>query len=156
MLPLDILRAELSTDPLARGYAAMSSAEAAASLRAVDTEAWEPVPVEQVKAWAVRQMTPGGQFLLKALKLAAADDQHPASGLADTLLEAVGVNMPAWRMDDAQNVSLMAAAVTAGFLTLEQIDALRALGRRTMSRAAALGLDESFVVAAVITRARNG
>jgi Zn-dependent alcohol dehydrogenase len=74
--------------------------------------------------------------------------------LADTILEAVGVNMPAWRMDDAQNVALMNAAVSAGFLTAEQIADLRSLGQRTVSRAVALGL--SVVDAAEIARVRNG
>lgn len=154
MLRHDILRLELEADPLVCGYAAMSDIEAAVSLNTAVIEAWEVVPVEQVKAWAVRQMTPGGQFLLKALKIAAADDQHPASGLADTILEAVSVNMPAWRMDDAQNVALMNAAVSAGFLTAEQIADLRSLGQRTVSRAVALGL--SVVDAAEIARVRNG
>ena len=139
MLPQDILRSELTADPLGRGYATMSDDEVAASLNGATIAVWEPVPVEQVKAWAVRQMTPGGQFLLKALKVAAAGDSA-AAGLADTILEGVGMNMPGWRMDDDQNIGLMMAAVQAGFLTEAQITGLRALGQKTISRAAQLGL----------------
>lgn len=100
----------------------------------------QPVAVERVKAWAVRQITPDGAFLLRRLKTVASDPDHLASDLADALLEAVGLNMPAWEMDHPDIVSMMAAAIQAGLLRQAQIDELRTLADTEVPRWQELGL----------------
>lgn len=151
---ITILNEELRLDPLGMGYAHLADADVAALLNAAILERWQPVPVESVKAWALRQQTPDGEFLMKALKRAAVDDEHSATGLADTILEAVGVNMPPWQMDHPGVIDMMNAAHVAGFLTVDQVDELRAMGRVKVSRASELRL--GWVRPGDVGRARNG
>jgi hypothetical protein len=92
------------------------------------------IPVEDVKAWALRQTG-----LVYALKQTAKGSGQ-AAVLADTILEAIGVNMPAWDMTNPGNIALMDAAVTAGLVTAAQARELVALGDTTIPRWQSLGL----------------
>tara|TARA_B100001939_G_C16947103_1_gene620748 strand:+ start:1418 stop:1831 length:414 start_codon:yes stop_codon:yes gene_type:complete len=92
------------------------------------------VPVSSVKAWALKQGT-----LMYDLKVVR-DGGGPVSPLADTILEAIGVNMPDWNMEDSENVALMDQAVSAGILTLQQKAELVALADTKIPRWRDLGL----------------
>ena len=97
------------------------------------------IPVEDVKAWALRQ-----SGLVYALKQAAKGSGQSAV-LADTLLEAIGVNMPAWDMQNPQNLVLVEAAVTAGLVTRAQTAELLALANTQVPRWQSLGLKKPML-----------
>ncbi len=98
------------------------------------------VPVEKVKAWACKQMSPDSEPLMWKLKKISSDDDHPGGGLAHVILEAIGLNMPPWNMDAPENQALMQQAVVAGLLTQDQITELVALADFLVPRWQAEGL----------------
>ena len=92
------------------------------------------VAVSSVKSWALKQ--PALLFGLKQKSKGL--DQ--AAILADTILEAIGINMPPWDMEDPANIGMMDAAVGLNLLSADQKTALIALSETKIPRWQSLGL----------------
>jgi len=132
----DILRGEVLSDPLARGYASMTDEQVAASLNTKDRQVVQPT-------------------LVTAKELMARMDPSVAAGILQKL-ESEAANNPVvkWIMSfitgggegiDLGHVNTRAqidALVAAGVLTATEGASLKALAERTVSRAEELGLPE--------------
>ena len=92
------------------------------------------VPVESVKSWALKQS--GLVFSLKQ----AAKGMDTSAVLADTILEAIGINMPPWDMTDPANIGLMDNAVAVGLMAPEQKTSLISLADSQIPKWQDLGL----------------
>jgi len=97
----------------------------------------QPIPVESVKAWALRQ-----SGLIYQLKQTA-KGTTAAAPLADTVLEAIGVNMPPWDMSNPANIGLMDAVVAAGLVTAQQKADLLLLADTQIPKWQSLGLKQA-------------
>lgn len=128
-----LLREELDTDPLGRGYSSLSDQDAAASLNAPNRA-------------AIRETFVSHRTLLARL------DPAVAAGILDAL-EAAAASIPTvkWVMFSIKgetgidlghdNTRAQVDALVAGsVLSTEEGAALKALAERTVSRAAELGL----------------
>lgn len=132
----EVLVAELVDDPLGCGYAGMTNLAAAARLNVVDRSVADPARKTLRELLRVAGMVEAGVIHGKlkaaaesnagvALAVAAAGDYGGDGGLDFSSPATVaGIDM----------------LVTGGVLTSEEGDALKALGRRTVSRAEELGL----------------
>jgi len=132
----DVLRGEVLSDPLARGYASMTDEQVAASLNTKDRQ--------------VVQLT-----LVTAKELMARMDPSVAAGILQKL-ESEAANNPVvkWIMSfitgggegidlgHANTRAQIDALVAAGVLTATEGASLKALAERTVSRAEELGLPE--------------
>ena len=132
----DVLRGEVLSDPLARGYASMTDEQVAASLNTKDRQVVQPT-------------------LVTAKELMARMDPSVAAGILQKL-ESEAANNPVvkWIMSfitgggegiDLGHVNTRAqidALVAAGVLTATEGASLKALAERTVSRAEELGLPE--------------
>lgn len=129
------LRTELTTDPVALGYAGLPDAQAAAKLNALDTgraQARTAVPMQEVFNSIVN-----------------ADWPTAGSAAESKLLALLG--MPVVDASNANTKALIAAIFAAGTQTRTN---LQALGTQTVSRAVELGL--GTVLASDVQRARAG
>ena len=94
----------------------------------------KPVPVETVKAWALKHV--GLIFKLKQ----AAKGTDEAAALADSILEAIGINMPAWDMENPSNLAMMDAAIAQNWISTDQKNDLVSLADTFQWRWQSLGL----------------
>lgn len=141
------LSAELADDPLGRGYAGMSDAEAAASLNATDREKPRRVPVGEL----LTVLRDRGKWL--AIKVS---DLEPAAAARDLfegaqIVPDVNLANPAMQagLDGLQDADLIDAGTRAD---------IEALGETRRSRAEELGLlgRSPEVGPAHVARARAG
>ncbi len=121
---------ELTTDPLARGYATMTDAQAAASLNTADRSVIRP---RLANAKTVMHEIENGWLLLDKLE-AAAPSVPPVKWALKFLETDVGIDVGS-PVTQAQLQSLV-----PGVLTQAEADALKALAQVTVSRADELGL----------------
>lgn len=141
---------ELSTDPLTRGYAGMTDAQAAASLNTADRTVYRPVDAAGLNAWAA------GGAMMRIRRAILQESADPAVH-SDAVLS---VCWAAWRMldrdtseyDHASHEGMIDALVAAGVLLASDKTALVAMAAQTVSRAEELGLNR--VTAAAVTKAR--
>lgn len=129
------LRAELATDPLGRGYAAMTAAQAAASLNAVDRQVANKVNLRDLIV-----------YLLKAGKWIGIEDEATTGALnarAECRAFMVimnNVNFTDLDLSDPIVRGMLGNIKTAGLLDAADQAAILAMGSETMSRAAERGL----------------
>lgn len=120
------LAEELAGDPLARGYAAMSPAETAASLNAKDRPG--PVPAIDVVRYLILQ----GKWA--ALKISTSE---AAVNVIETLTRFDSIDLEAYR---AQVEAALDAVVLAGLIDAAHKTAILAMADTRRSRASELGL----------------
>ncbi len=131
-----VLVAELTDDPLGRGYASKTDQWVAASLNAVDRTAADSTRKTFRELLRTQGMGVAGDIHGKlkvasesnsglALAIAAANDYGTDGGLD---------------FSDPATVAAIDALVSGGVLTTQEGDALKALGQKTVSRADELGL----------------
>lgn len=142
------LRTELTTDPLRRGYAAMTDEQAAASLLAVD------IPVRQRVSIARLQATAMEQSVYLALRTAIATPTTPPQlmALCQTVLDLVQARFEDVDLDNPRSKTIWAALQQYGVITAAQSAAIDALADGVVSRASQLGLGD--VTAGEVGRAR--
>lgn len=134
-----ILRSELQDDPLGRGYADMSDAEALASLTTDDRSVFRDVPISSIAGMI--------EMLGVVPALRAVDDASPVHPVADQLMRFVAGQSPmvAVQYSDPDIRQRVDAGVhglaDAGVITTDQAAQIVALGQRTVSRAKELGLN---------------
>lgn len=132
----EVLIAELTDDPLGRGYAGMTDQEAAQSLNGIDRIVADPSRKTFRELLRVQGMTVAGVIYGK-LKAAAVVDDGVALALA-----AAGDYSPDGGLDfsDPAAVAGIDALEAQQALTDTEADALKALGEKRVSRAEELGL----------------
>lgn len=135
----DILRSELTADPLGRGYAGMSDADAASSLNVANRTLRRLVPTWEVKQhaiengyWAAVKITAEGgagiPIEVRGLAISARDWIDDAAGKIQTL-----------DMDRPSTLAMIAGMVASTLMTQGNADSLSALANQSISRATEIG-----------------
>lgn len=154
MANIDILRDEITTDPLGLGYQAMGDSEVADALNMLNRPGRKPVPATEVRLYVLLNgIFPGLQ------NLAATGTDPVQKGTAITILQTIApnsfdtirMNMPNVNSAVSQMLQTM---VNAGVMTAQQRTDMLALGDTTISRAQELGLP--VVHHLDVAEARNG
>lgn len=151
---IQVLRDELSDDPLDVGYADMQDSEVADTLNAPSRPGKQAVPASEVRRYVLMN------GLWPRIQVVASSSGNPVhQGTAITILQTLAPNsFDVIRMDDpeiaAAVAGMLSTMVDAGAMTLEQKDAMVALGDATVSRATELGL--TLVHHLDVAEARNG
>lgn len=134
-MSIEALKNEIVNDPIPRGYSGMTDAEVAASVNVVDRTVADPVRKRTrdiVKAFGVAE----GHALLIALQTAAASNLALAA-----ILDACKDYSEEGGLDFSDAITIEAIdALVPAVLSVEQGAALKALGRKTISRAEELGI----------------
>lgn len=151
---IQVLRDELESDPLGRGYQSMQDSEVADSLNAVDRAGKQVVPASEVRRYVLLN---GLWPRIQAVASASANPVH--QGTAITILQTLAPNsFDVIRMDDPDIANAVAGMLTtmveAGAMTTQNRDDMVAMGNATVSRATELGL--SVVHHLDVAEARNG
>ena len=139
-MDMTLLRAELTTDPLARGYAGMSDAAAAASLNARDRDAAQ-VSSDDVARYILEE---GRWPELEDLAAGtggysgATANQRKAARAALAIF--TNARLPTIRLKRAKVQAMLDLMVGAGALTAGDKTALNALADAKFTRAEELGL----------------
>ena len=154
MANVDILREEICSDPLGKGYEAMADSQVADSLNLPDRPGKKPVPATDVRLYVLLNgLFPGIQNL-------AANGQNPAQkGTAITILQTIAPNSFDTIRMNLPNVhaavsQMLQTMVDAGVMTDQHRTDMLALGDATISRAQELGL--APVHHLDVAEARNG
>lgn len=140
MVDMNILREEISQDPLSRGYSAMSDGQVAESLNGRNRPGRGVVASSEVRRYVLLN---GLWPRLQAVASSATDETQ--RGTAMTILQVMAPNsFDEIRMNDpsvhAAVSSMLQVMVDAGAMTAENRAEMVALGDRTISRADELGL----------------
>lgn len=140
MANVDILRDEITNDPLGRLYSAMADHEIADSLNHPDRPGRKPVPATDVRLYVLLHgIFPGIQNL-------AANGQDPTQrGTAITILQTIAPNSFDTIRMNLPNVhaavsQMLQTMVDAGVMSAQHRTDMLALGEATISRAQELGL----------------
>jgi len=128
------LAAELSADPLSRGYSSMSDEAVSDDLNSEYREKQKPISSQQLLAWSAAE----GRFT--RLQDAVGDKAHPAHAVASAARLLISRDGASLDMSLADRVSFIDALVTASVLTAEDKESLVQLSTELVSRAAELGL----------------
>lgn len=129
------LKAELTDDPVGRGYAAMTAEQAAASLNAADRSVQGPVPIGDVLRWSA------GVDGIYMLREASERGTPKKRQMADAALQLVNhPHVVELDVTDPELAAMLDGLVALSVFTSEQVDALKARGVRTISRAEQLGI----------------
>lgn len=136
-----VLAAELTNDPLGRGYASMSDSEIADSLNARDRPGRVPVPARDIRKYVLMN----GLWPAIAMLAQSTEASPQARGAAITLMQTLAPNsFDIVSLDEPavfDAVSNMAdAMIAAGAITEEHRNAVLAMGNGLTSRARELGL----------------
>ena len=140
MANVDILRDEITNDPLGRLYSAMADHEIADSLNYADRPGKKPVPATDVRLYILLN------GLFPAIQNLAANGQDATQkGTAITILQTIApnsfdtirMNLPNVNVAVSQMLQTM---VDAGVMTAQHRTDMLALGDATISRAQELGL----------------
>ena len=132
----EVLVAELTDDPLERGYAGMTNQAAAESLNAVDRTVADPT--RKTFRDLLREIGMADAGVIHG-KLKAAAESNDGVALAIAAAGDYGTD-GGLDFSDPATVAGIDTLVAGGVLTSEEGDALKALGRRPVSRAEELGL----------------
>jgi hypothetical protein len=140
MATVDILREEITNDPLSRGYEVLSDSEVADSLNTPDRPGKKPVPATDVRLYVLLNgLFPGIQNL-------AANGQNPSQkGTAITILQTIAPNSFDTIRMNLPNVNaavgqMLQTMVDAGVMTPQNRTDMLSLGDTLISRAQELGL----------------
>ena len=139
MADIDILRQELTDDPLGRGYAGMADGEVADSLNVADRPGKGVVAASEVRRYVLLN---GLWPRIQAVAASSANPVH--QGTAITILQTLQPNsFDQIRMNDpavaGAVTSMLTTMVEAGAITAAHRDAMVALGDIQVSRATELG-----------------
>lgn len=140
MSTIDTLRQELADDPEALGYAELSDPAAADLINAANRPVRGTVPASDVRRYVLLN-----GIWPKIAAAAQSSSDTTVQGTAITVLQTLAPNsFDEIRMGDPAVFGavsqMLDTLVSAGIMTLEQRDAMIALGDTTTSRAAELGL----------------
>ena len=130
-----ILKTELTTDPLGRGYAAKDNQQVADSLNTVNRTLQEPVPIKQVLRWSVQT---DAIYKLKQASASGPRDQRRITEVALVLIN--HPHITELDVEDPEIAAMLAALVAMALFKQGEVDALKARGQRTVSRAEELVL----------------
>lgn len=138
MVDLKTLKAEVTNDPLGRGYSSMTDAEVAASLNTGDRTFNRKIGSRELMTWAAQNS-----------RWANVDDAADNKALPNSVRS---IAMASRKLLDRQDAELdmsthspmIDALVAAGILTAGDKTELLALSTKAGSRAEELGLDEVF------------
>src|SRR5688572_11392135 len=154
MANVDILRDEISNDPLGRAYSAMADSQVADALNFPDRPGKKPVPATDVRLYILLN------GLFPAIQNLAANGQDPTQkGTAITILQTIAPNSFDTIRMNLPNVhaavsQMLQTMVDAGVMTAQHRTDMLALGDTMVSRAQELGL--SNVHHLDVAEARNG
>lgn len=137
-MDLTILRNELATDPLGRGYAGMNEAEKIASLNAVNRTRLRPLDSRELLAWSGA----GGRYD----KIASACVNTGLPGTVRSIARAaerlICREDTSLDLNDAGRVAMVDALVATRILDAGDKASLVAMATQAVSRAAELGYTE--------------
>lgn len=154
MANVDILREEITNDPLGKGYEGMADSQVADSLNTPDRPGKKPVPATDVRLYVLLN------GLFPAIQNLAANGQNPAQrGTAITILQTIAPNSFDTIRMNLPNVhaavsQMLQTMVDAGVMTAQHRTDMLALGDATISRAQELGLPNVHHLD--VAEARNG
>lgn len=130
----EVLRTEIQTDPLERGYVNMSATEIATSLYEVNRPLRQLVPLWKIKKHAIEN----GYWI--TLKNVAQD--HPGYAVATLCVDYVSdARFENIDMDLNSTKTLLGGLVTVNLLTQDLANELDAMANTLQSRATELGLE---------------
>lgn len=130
------LRDELANDPLTRGYATMSDAEAAADLNTAYRTTTAPIPSTELLAWAGQN---GRYTSIEGDSENATSSSQDISKVAIKLIERDSTSLDLSRTDHSQ---MLDALVSNGVLTSTDKNELQSMSEKSISRTRELGLPE--------------
>lgn len=146
-----LLASEITTDPTATGYAAMTDAEIAASLSAATIRVRQRVPIEMLQAVAMET------GVYAALRTAVATPETPPQmvALCQTVLDLANARFTDVDMDNPAAIQMFGALQQYGIISTEQATAIDALATaRVISRAEQIGMG-AIITVADIERSRT-
>jgi hypothetical protein len=146
-----VLKAELLTDPLALGYAAMTDQQCADSLNAPTRVRVEPlVPLAALAIWAAKS------GVRAKIDRAAGDGTSPVQSVCLALLDMLaGLSGPPLDLGNPDNLAMVNGLVAAGVMTAGDKAGLLALQDVPTSRALELAGWGIPVQAPDVARARS-
>lgn len=147
MTDIEILQSELTSDPLARGYASMDAAQVAASLNTANRSRFIAISGPALLRWAAAGADVANSVPARIVRIKLASERAApfdslnfvAQGYAAAAVAAINASMPL-SYDDETVRGMIAQLATDEVLTSGEADDLAALGTETISRAAELGL----------------
>lgn len=142
MADIDVLRTEITDDPLGLGYAGMADSEVAESINTASRPGRGPVSAASVRSYVLLN---GIWPRLQGLAAAATDPT--VKGTAITILQVMAPNsFDSIRMNEpsvhAAVSAMLQTMVDAGAMTPDHRAAMIAFGDRMISRAEELGLPQ--------------
>ena len=145
MTKLSDLAAEITNDPLARGYTAMSDQQVAASLNAVNVAVQSYVSHTTLMKWAAA----GRMKKLRNGELSVSDT---ISSMCSVALALLADGVTTFDTGDAGNLALLDALIAGGVLTSTDKADLMTAGVQQVTRASQIGWD--YVGPSDVTNAR--
>lgn len=146
---LDTLRAEVTADPLGRGYAGMNAKQLAASLNEVNRTVRRPVPIVDLSSFCATEGITGAVKALAEIPLGGQlapgvtmDVPTKAALLTVEIILLTDYRLTTADTDSPKFAAACDGLIQLGCMSLEQKAALLALGDVTQSRADELGLPE--------------
>lgn len=133
MTKLSDLAAEITNDPLARGYAAMSDQQVAASLNAINVATQSYVSHTTLMKWAAA----GRMKKLRNGELSMSDT---ISSMCSVALALLADGVTTFDTGDAGNIALLDALIAGGVLTNADKADLMAAGKTLVSRGDQIGV----------------
>ena len=154
-IDLNLLRAELDDDLLARGYAGMSDGQAADTFNQADRTRTFRAPTEDIARWFLEQ---GKWIDVEDLALKQGAFTAATDAQARAARQALATLAPGRLADLDMTKSAVGAGLDAlvatGILSTAQKTALQDMSRESISRAAEIGLGRYTIVAAHVAAAR--
>ncbi len=129
------LKAEITSDPLARGYSGMTDAQVAASLNTVDREVDQPVNLRDLIVYLLKN----GKWL--GIKSEAASNALGVQKECEAFMVIMdNPNFDDLDLTDAGVQAMLGSIKTVGLLDAADQAAILAMGKKAVSRAEELGL----------------
>ncbi len=146
-MEFQLLKKEIETDPLGRGYSAMTPEQLAADLNTHYRQRLVPLSSAELLAWAAggADDTKGRKCRYERIEDAAS--QHAKSairGIAKAAIKLIERDNTVLDLNLDDRKAMVAALVAAGVLTTEEENELHAKATQPISRAEELGLPAVF------------
>jgi len=151
------IKAEITIDPLTRGYAGMTDQQVVDSLLAQDRSRINPLSSAELLAWAAGGADDAQAIKSRYERIQESSTAHPSGAVRGACLAAMGLiqrdgteldlNLP-------DRAALVGGLVAGGVLTVTEQAELTTLATETVSRAEELGL--GVVRPGHVTLARSG
>ena len=140
----DKLKTELATDPLARGYARMTDAEAAASLNATDTGRTRLVniPSTELLAWAAGASSGDRPRYLKLEEAAVAHASEQIRAIAKAAVKMIDRDATSLDLSKPDRAAMVGALVAGGVLSPADQISIYALAAEAISRKVELDITD--------------